>query len=255
MKISRRSMSALSIMILILVMCGGCMSQEKNKVTKDSEKVKDQVTKASEEDKVAAGPEEIKDKIISFLEKKYGKEFQPISLSDNEWPNYQDKLWVYPKGGDKEKDKFFAIGKSEDGEYEIGDTYVCQLIRGEYEERVREIAKDFFPQCRVDVVLTATIFPDEFTSNSTLQDVINAGAEYNPTVHIKVAPTFENIEQFDKTVDLFAKKMAESKLQGSPIIYYLWGNDVNLDNMAMDKSTFQKRRAFAIKQDFSIKNY
>jgi hypothetical protein len=247
-----RRVSAASISILLIGMCGGCMNKVNDKNQKDSSKVEEQ--KESEER--PKGPEAIKDRIISFLNKKYGKEFVAISLIDNDWQNNNNELRVYPKGGDKDKDVFAAFGQMEDGKYTIYDTYVCQLIRDEYKDRVKNIAKEFFPQCKVEIGFSGDVFPNEFGINTKLQDIIDAGSDvkYDPTVYIMVAPTLGSVEKFDEKADLFVQEMAKNRLQGSPLIYYLKENNINLTRKDMNPKTYQKRREITIKQDFSIEN-
>ncbi|WP_238917776.1 hypothetical protein [Clostridium sp. YIM B02555] len=248
-----RRVSAVSISILLVGMCGGCMNKVNDKNQKDSSKVEEQ----KENEERPKGPEAIKDRIISSLNKKYGKEFLPISLIDKDWQNANDELWVYPKGGDRDKDAFVTYGEVEDGKYNVYDTYVCQLIRGEYEERVRKIVEEFFPQCKVEVSFTSDTFPNEFGINTKLQDIIDAGSKvkYDPTVRIMVAPTLGSVDEFDKKADLVAKKIADSKLQGSLINFYLNENNLNLKFSDMNNKTYQKRRAIDINKDFSIENY
>eukprot|EP00831_Metopus_contortus_P031838 TRINITY_DN2586_c0_g1_i5.p1 TRINITY_DN2586_c0_g1~~TRINITY_DN2586_c0_g1_i5.p1 ORF type:complete len:163 (+),score=46.27 TRINITY_DN2586_c0_g1_i5:91-579(+) len=84
MKLIKRIVSIICTFILITGM-GGCMNEEE----KDNKKIKEQE---------ANGPEEIKDQIIGFLEKKYGKEFVPLSLEIDRWPYHWDDLSAYPKG-------------------------------------------------------------------------------------------------------------------------------------------------------------
>ncbi|WP_238917774.1 hypothetical protein [Clostridium sp. YIM B02555] len=247
-----RRVSAVSISILLVGMCGGCMNKVNDKNQKDSSKVEEQ--KESEER--PKGPEAIKDRIISFLNKKYGKEFLPMSLVDNDWQNVNDELWVYPKGGDKDKEAFAAFGQMEDGKYYICDNYVSLLVRDEYKNRIKKIAEEFFPQCKVDVAFSSFSFPNKFGINTKLQDIIDAGSDvkYDPTVYIMVAPTLGSVEKFNEKADLFVQEMAKNRLQGSPLIYYLKEDNLNLTFDDMDSKTYQKRREITIKQDFSIEN-
>jgi hypothetical protein len=251
MKIRKKIIILISVLALLAVLFEGCINNVNDKNKKDLSKVE----KQKENEERPKGPEAIKDRIISSLNKKYGKEFLPMSLVDNDWQNVTDELTVYPKGGDKNKEAFSAIGKMEDGKYTIYDTYVCQLISGEYEDRVKKIAEEFFPQCKVEVVFEDIVFPNEFGINTKLQDIIDAGVKYSPTPYIEVAPTLGSVEEFDKKVDLFVKKMVDNKLQGGLLIYYLKENNLNVTHNDMNHNTYQKGREIAIKQDFSIKEY
>ncbi|AGF54065.1 hypothetical protein B0P06_001876 [Clostridium saccharoperbutylacetonicum] len=246
-----RRVSAVSISILLVGMCGGCMNKVNDKNQKDSSKVEEQ----KENEERPKGPEAVKDRIISFLNEKYGKEFIPISLTNNDWQNITDELWVYPKGGDKKKDAFGASGQVQNGKYTIYDDYVSVLVRDEYEDRIQKIAKEFFPQCKLDISFEFSL-PNKFGINTKLQDIIDAGSEvkYDPTVRIMVAPTLGSVEEFDKKVDLFDQKMADNKLQGSPIIFYLKENNLDLKFEDMNIRTYQKRRAIYIDEYFNIKN-
>lgn len=111
MKIRKKIIILISVLALLVVLFEGCINNVNDKNKKDLSKVEEQ--KESEER--PKGPEEIKDRIISFLNKKYGKEFVPISLIDKDWQNANDELWVYPKGGDRDKDAFVTYGEVEDG--------------------------------------------------------------------------------------------------------------------------------------------
>lgn len=239
MKIIKRSISLLSMIILITGVYG-CMNQEKDKVIKDPEEVKDQLT---------TNPEESKDQIIAFLEKKYGKEFVPLSIEMDRWPYQWDELSVYPKGGDKEKDGFNAYRERKDDKYLFSDSYFGVLIHDEYEQKIREIAKEYFPECKITIIFASDIFPNELTSKSTLKDLIDMNIDYNPTIKIKVAPTLKNVEQFDEEVNLFIKKVIENKLRGTNLIFYL--KDNNLDVDITDDSVYQKRRGIFITHDFT----
>lgn len=237
MKILKRSISLLSMMILIIGVCG-CMNKEKDKVTKNAEEVK-----------VTTNPEEAKEQIIGFLEKKYGKEFVPLSIEMDRWPYHWDDISVYPKDGDKEKDGFNAYRERKDDKYVFSDSYFGVLIHDEYEQKIQEIAKEYFPDCKITIIFASDIFPNELTSNSTLKDLIDMNIDYNPTIKIKVAPTFENVEQFNEKVDLFIKKVIENKLRGTNLIFYL--KDNNLDVDITDDSVYQKRRGIFITHDFT----
>ncbi|AQR92971.1 hypothetical protein [Clostridium saccharoperbutylacetonicum] len=249
MKTRKKIIILISVLALLVVLFEGCINNVNNK--KDSSKVEEQ--KESEER--PKGPEAVKDRIISFLNEKYGKEFIAISLTNNDWQDITDELWVYPKGGDKKKDAFGASGQVQNGEYTIYDDYVSVLVRDEYEDRIQKIAKEFFPQCKLDISFEFSL-PNKFGINTKLQDIIDAGSEvkYDPTVRIMVAPTLGSVEEFDEKADLFVQEMAKNRLQGSPLIYYLKEDNLNLTFDDMDTKTYQKRREITIKQDFSIEN-
>eukprot|EP00831_Metopus_contortus_P031840 TRINITY_DN2586_c0_g1_i8.p1 TRINITY_DN2586_c0_g1~~TRINITY_DN2586_c0_g1_i8.p1 ORF type:complete len:334 (+),score=73.44 TRINITY_DN2586_c0_g1_i8:91-1092(+) len=225
---------------ILITGMGGCMNKEE----KDNKKVKEQE---------ANGPEEIKDQIIAFLEKKYGKEFVPLSLEIDRWPYHWDDLSAYPKGGDKEKDSFCAYRQEKDGKYVFSDTYFGLIVHDEYEQKVKEIANKYFSKYQVDVSFEGDIFSNELNCNSKLQDAIDCGEKIDPTIKIKVAPTFNSIGDFDKQVDLFIQEMIEKKLQSSILVFYLWNED--FDTNYIDNTSFQKIREINIFSDFTFKEY
>eukprot|EP00831_Metopus_contortus_P031832 TRINITY_DN2586_c0_g1_i1.p2 TRINITY_DN2586_c0_g1~~TRINITY_DN2586_c0_g1_i1.p2 ORF type:complete len:254 (+),score=40.59 TRINITY_DN2586_c0_g1_i1:525-1286(+) len=237
MNLIKRIISIICTFILITGM-GGCMNEEE----KDNKKIKEQE---------ANGPEEIKDQIIGFLEKKYGKEFVPLSLEIDRWPYHWDDLSAYPKGGDKEKDSFCAYRQEKDGKYVFSDTYFGLIVHDEYEQKVKEIANKYFPQNKTMVIFGSDIFPNELGINSTLKDLIDMNVNYDPKLEVVVVPTFKNIEQFDKQVDLFMKEITDNKLRGIALTFYLKGYDLDVD-ITFDESSYQRRREIYIRPDFTL---
>eukprot|EP00831_Metopus_contortus_P031839 TRINITY_DN2586_c0_g1_i6.p2 TRINITY_DN2586_c0_g1~~TRINITY_DN2586_c0_g1_i6.p2 ORF type:complete len:222 (+),score=34.44 TRINITY_DN2586_c0_g1_i6:447-1112(+) len=217
MNLIKRIISIICTFILITGM-GGCMNEEE----KDNKKIKEQE---------ANGPEEIKDQIIGFLEKKYGKEFVPLSLEIDRWPYHWDDLSAYPKGGDKEKDSFNAYRQKKDGKYVFSDSYFGVLIHDEYVERIKDIAKVYFPECEVSVDYVSNSFPNELDSNCTLQDAIDMNVKYDPSVSIIVAPVFNSIEEFDKNVDLFMLQLVKNRIEGIINISYFKDNNIKVDKV------------------------
>ena len=241
MKRLKKSISLLSIIILIIGV-SGCMKQE-NKVTKDSAGLK-----------ITTDSEEIKDQIIGFLEEKYDKEFTPGGfVEENTRLASRNTLMVYPKGGDKQKELFEAYREMKDDKYEFSDSYFGVLIHDEYVEKIRGIAKEFFPQCVVEVNNTTDSLPNELDLNSTLQDVLDMNVEYDPVISLNVAPTFNSIEEFDKNVDLFIPKLIENKMKGNIVVHYFNNDNLNVD--IVENRFVQKRKSFYINSDFKIKEF
>ncbi|MDS0525621.1 hypothetical protein NNC19_08025 [Clostridium sp. SHJSY1] len=192
--------------------------------------------------------------IVSYLEKKYDKKFTVINVKGKEFlDNNNVDLFVYPEDGDREKDRFTATRKNGDEGYIFEDNYFELLIKDEYQEKVHEIAKEFFPECKVSASFEGKCFPYEFNSKSTLQDVIDKGEDIDSLMRIFVAPTLSGIDDFDKKVDLFVKKMSENKLPTSVSVFYL--SDHNLDSDFYGEFKYQKVRFMTINKDLTIEEY
>jgi uncharacterized protein YxeA len=230
MKKRKKIMSIIGIIILLI---GGYMLLSRDKVTND--------------------PDETRDQILSFLEKKYGKEFVPMSIEMDRWPYHYDNLRAYPKGGERKKEYFDAYRERKNGKYVYSDSYFGVLIRDEYEEKVKGIADEFFPECRVSTSYSSDSLPNKLNSKSTLQDAIDMNAGYVPIVSIIVAPTFKNVDEFDKNVDLFMPKLSKNDIEGTVNITYLKNNDINVDKI--EDSMCQKERRFTIYSQSGIKEY
>lgn len=195
--------------------------------------------------------EKAQKQIVSYLEKKYDKKFTVINVKGKEFlDNNNVDLFVYPEGGDREKDRFTATRKDGDGKYVFEDNYFELLIKGEYEEKVHEIAKEFFPECKVSASFEGKSFPDEFNSKSTLQDVINKGEDIDSLMRIVVAQSSISMDEFDNKVDLFAKKMVENKLPTTVKVFYLYDN--NLDSDLDGDFKYQKAKFIMVNKDLTI---
>lgn len=201
-------------------------------------------------DKVTNDPDETRDQILSFLEKKYGKEFVPMSIEMDRWPYHYDDLVAYPKGGDRKKEYFEAYRERKNGKYVYSDCYFSVLIHDEYEEKISEIAKEFFPQNKVVVNGVSDSFPNELNSKSTLQDALDMKA-YAPSVNVRVAPTLSNIDEFNEKVDLFIKKLVDNKMRGAMNVEYFKNN--NLDVNEVTSTMYYKDRQFYIDSNYNIK--
>lgn len=203
MKIFRK---AISILILISIMIGACGCVDKNSA------------------------EYIKDTAISYLEQKYHKKFKPIGLEKASWAYHYDNLTVYAEGDDKKTDYFHIYRKTVNGKYVFTDNYFGILARDEYEKKISNIVKDYFPEFKLYSSFDAESFPDKLTSKSTLSDADKTGANLYVSTNIFVVPTLKDKQEVNENFKLLISKMAKNKLYGDVQVFYLYDSKIDLIN-------------------------
>lgn len=195
-------------------------------------------------------PKKAQEQMISFLDKKYGKEFEVIDNYMDLWPYHYDSLRVYPKGGNKKTDYFDVYMEKKYGVYEeFSDSYFGVLTHDDYVEKINGIASEFFPEFKVVAGYTSETSPNKYTNASQLQQALDEKV-YKRGLSMRVAPTLNSVDEFNEKVDLFVKKLAKNKIRGAINIQYFKENKLDVDMVT--SSMYYKDRQFYINSDFDV---
>jgi hypothetical protein len=158
----------------------------------------------------------VKYEMRRHLEQKYGYiEFEESSF-------YHESIFIigigyrwnlYPVGGDPEADGFHLYKGDKSGS--IVDSYYGLLIREDYEKMVKEVADQYFDECKVHCSLSNMAFPNELTAAVSLEQALDSNliGLNDPFAWVIVPNSYGNDEAaFQKDAEMFATALTGRRL-------------------------------------------
>lgn len=177
-------------------------------------------------------PEAIKAEMMEHLEKKYGEEFVPLSLTLSGFAYSYDQLRAYPKSG-SEQDAFDIWGtRMKDGTYSIRDGYFGIYIRPQYEEMMSRFAQEIYKDSKVFVSFGEGVFPDWLTKATKLEEIYREGETFNSDSVIFVKESSAAGKDDEASLNQIAKRMIQHKMVGDVRLYVVKDSKFDDINMA-----------------------
>lgn len=202
----RVALTLLAIMISILGVTG-CMNKKPN-------------------------PEEIKNKMMTYLQEKYGEEFVPMSLSFSDWAYSYDRLYAYPKKGTKQ-DVFEVWGtKMDDGSYSMSDGYFGIYIKPEYEKVMNGIVGEVYKDFKLYTNFGEGVMPDRLNKNTKIEEIYNKDEPFSSDTVIFVKQEAAKNINIDDSLVKIAEKMRDKKMVGFVRLYVVW--DKKFESIGLD---------------------
>lgn len=100
--------------------------------------------------------------MLTYMEQKYGEPFQAMEPYAGQPGKEYTMLRVRSMGGNKEGILVRASGKK-NAVYQ--DNYLAYLLKGEIEQRMKELAGPVFGRCKVFYKIPELVFPEDFTGD------------------------------------------------------------------------------------------
>lgn len=235
--LSKRVVTMLLAIIITLLGVTGCMSKKPN-------------------------PEEIKNKMITYLQEKYGEEFVPISLSLRDHAYSSDRLYAYPKKGTK-KDLFEVSGQQEDGSYVMHDGYFGIYIKPEYEKVLSGFVGEIYKDFKLYTNFSEGVLPDRLNKNTQVEEIYSKDEYFFSDTAIFVKESSAKGIDGEESLRKIAEKMKDKKMVGSVDIYVVFDNkfgaaDLNALNLtpSEEKAFFlEKRKSIKVTDELQVKKY
>jgi hypothetical protein len=177
-----------------------------------------------------------------YLKEKYGEEFGAFDITESGWGRGHDEIYLYPKIGNKEKDKFTVWGTLRDDKcYGMHDGYFGVIIRDEYEAVmsgfVKEIYKDFKLYINFD---SGIVHPDRLNKETKINEIYNKDESFASYTTIFVKQSSAEGINTAESLKRIAKKMKENKLAGKVIIYIAFDDRYEvIDYYVLNKDTLE----------------
>ncbi|WP_223068049.1 hypothetical protein [Paenibacillus caui] len=237
----RMAIQTLLVMCMIIIALGvsGCMNKKQD-------------------------PEVIKDEMMAYLEKKYGEEFVPLSLSFSDFAYSYDRLYAYPKKG-TEKDAFEVWGtRKDDGSYSMSDGYFAKYIRPEYETVMSGFVSEIYKDFKLYTDFNEGIMPDRLNKNTKIEEIYNKDELFFSDTVIFVKESSAKGIDDEESLRTIAEKMQAKKMVGSVRIYIVFDDkyeSIGLETLkglspTEDKNYFPYyRKRIKVTHKLEIKKY
>ncbi|MED4955392.1 hypothetical protein ABEO75_19545 [Paenibacillus macerans] len=196
-------------------------------------------------------PDAIKDKMLVYLEEKYGEEFLPLSFESSGFAYSHDTLWAYPKNGTKE-DRFEVWGSpTEDGSYEMSDGYFGIYIKPKYEELLAGFVSEVYKDFKLFTGFNEGVWSDELNKDTKIEDIyLKDGLFGSNTVIFVKESSAKNIDD-EQGIRKIAEKMKEHKMVGNVRLYVVFNEKFgSIDLNALNATPSEEKELFL--RDYEI---
>ncbi|MBS5914248.1 MAG: hypothetical protein E7L01_26920 [Paenibacillus macerans] len=208
-------------------------------------------------------PDAIKDKMLAYLEEKYGEEFSPLSFESSGFAYSYDTLWAYPKNGTKE-DRFEVWGsRTEDGSYGMSDGYFGIYIKPKYEEVLSGFVSEIYKDFKLFTGFEEGVMADRLNKNTKIEEIYAPDELFFSDTVIFVNEDSTKGISDEEGIRRIAEKMKEHKMVGSVRLYVVFndkfdsiGLDVLDATSAERKELFPRpRQIIKVTHDLEVKKY
>lgn len=177
-------------------------------------------------------PEEIKNKMMTYLQEKYGEEFVPMSLSFSDWAYSYDRLYAYPKKGTKQ-DVFEVWGtKMDDGSYSMSDGYFGIYIKPEYEKVMNGIVGEVYKDFKLYTSFGEGVMSDQLNKDTKVGEIYNKDKVFSSHTVVFVKQESAKNINVEQSLIKIAEKMRNKKLMGFVRLYVIW--DKKFDSIGIE---------------------
>ena len=137
------------------------------------------------------------------------------------WDHPYDRLNLSTKVDGIEEPFSVERHKSDDG-YTFEDNYFGIIVRGEFEDKVKEYAEKYFSDFKVYAGLTSNNYPNSLTKESTLEDLMEVKSELDDiTFFVLVKEEFGSTDVFNDVAKEFIEDWSGLGLESTPRVIYL----------------------------------
>ncbi|WP_435924236.1 hypothetical protein [Paenibacillus sp. DYY-L-2] len=207
-------------------------------------------------------PEAIKDKMLTFLEEKYGEEFLPIAFESGGYAYSFDTLWAYPKNGTQE-DRFEIRGSRTKNGYEFSDGYFGIYIKPKYEALLRRFVAEVYRDFKLFTSFSEGVWSDELNKNTKIEDIHSKDQLFGSSTVIFVNESSTKGIDDEEGIRRIAEKMKEHKMVGNVRVYVVFDDKfdavkLNALNATPDerKELYPRhRQIIRVTQELEVKKY
>lgn len=164
---------------------------------------------------------EVDRRALEKFQEKYGVDCEVIynEVIDDSVEN-RDEIHVYVDKWMEDGETAVIYSWKEDGKAVSQDNLFGFIIREDYENRVKELAKEQFSDAKSYIGFVSASFPDELTQENTLEDAYSAGEKMITYIDVLVVSEDEK-ETFAEKGERFCSALTEAGLYGNVKIYAL----------------------------------
>ena len=165
-------------------------------------------------------PEEKAEKVLAYLQEKYGEEFVPVSISQSGWGQGHDVIYAYSKDGTKEN-TFPVWGTiMDDGSYAMRDGYFGILIKDEYEAVMSGIVNGIYQDFKLYTSFgKGIVFPDRLNKDTEIDEIYHEDELFTSDTAIFLKESSAKGIDVSESLKIIAQSMKEKKLVGEVSIY------------------------------------
>lgn len=195
----------LFIVLILLIGACGCAMKPNNQTSRTNRSQSEQ---------------EIVSAIKEHLSQKYGSfNYQVEGFIKAGWDHDYDLLNLSVEiNGTKET--FSVQRHSTESGYVYEDNYFGLLVRPNFEEKVSELAADYFASMNVYVTLSQN-YPDNLTNAAQIDDLLALDNLQNISVIVTVEENFNSVEEFTAAAKLFVSKWTDQRIPSTVRVIYL----------------------------------
>lgn len=169
--------------------------------------------------------EQIRNEMLEYMNKKYGKTFVGLSLEKRGIDRNSDKLVCYAVGEDREKDYTYVYRDMNGDIATYSDTYFGVIIRNEVETEIKNIFSSFGYEAKVYSDTLTRIYSNEYDKTKTLFNLKSDKTEPGLLVEIAITNTNNTFSENDSQ-KLF-DALSNNEFHGMFTIYYFSKSDFN----------------------------
>lgn len=166
--------------------------------------------------------EKRKQEALTYLEERYGEEFEIESYRGMSYAYDYIKMYAYPKGYSDEAHQFQIQGRrNEEGEMEYTDSYVMVKLTDEYEAYIDPIIGEYFDEYKFYVRFNSEWLTNNLPPDTKLEDLweLHANEDYPlPTIYIYVYNATKDRNHLENMVKEFSIK--NIRCSGRTVYYY-----------------------------------
>lgn len=159
-----------------------------------------------------------KEEVLTYLEERYGEEFEIASYRGMSYAYDYVQMYAYPKGYSDEAHQFKIQGRlNEDKKMEYTDSYVMVKLIDDYETYVDEIIDEHFDDYKFYLDFNSEWITSNLPPDTTVEDLfqLRANVDY-PLPDLAIFMKSSQKERFtDDNVKQMCKKLAVWGYRGS----------------------------------------
>ena len=177
--------------------------------------------------------DERKEEVLTYLEERYGEEFEIASYRGRGYAYDYVHMYAYPKGYEDEAHKFEIQGRiNEEGKMEYADSYVMIRLTDEYASYVDEIIDEYFDDYKFYLEFSSEWMTNELPADTKVEDLLKLRANVDyPLPDLMIFMKSSQKENFtdDKVMDM-CKKLAK------------WGYRGTIDMTCYDDNQYYEKK-------------
>ncbi len=166
--------------------------------------------------------EQRKQEVLTYLEERYGEEFEIASYRGMSYAYDYVEMYAYPKGYSDEAHQFQIQGRlNEDGKMEYVDSYVMVKLTDDYEAYIDPIIGEYFEEYKFYVRFNSEWLTNNLAPDTELEDLweLHANEDYPlPTIYVYVYNADKDKNHLENMVREFSVK--NIRCSGRTVYYY-----------------------------------